>query len=789
MPWSCAVFHCCDAGAYYVGWHATGAQSTERGIALDDIRFYQPGTCGAPSAVNVSAASGPTVVTLTCTVTGGFGGAPQYQWYTGASCATGVIIPGATAATYRVFATGNYACKVWYSNPATCSGCDSALATILPDPCLPGIGVTRVYLQDFSSSGLPSCWSVENGNHDAYQWTIAGQSYSAPYCAYMNASANPAQDWLFSEPMQLSAGITYHTEYWRRGVSYMNPQTLSLTVGTAPTEGAMTAIIAAPKSFNNTTYQRVLAEFTPPATNSYYFGILCATAGVGGGVYLDDFRVFPEGTCEAPDAVTVNSTAAPDSVLLSCVAVGGFGDAGYSYQWYTGPACVMGNEIPGVTNATYSTLISGTFSCLAYMTSAATCGRGDSATATVVPCASNPVTTWPYLESFESVLTPNLPDCWRQQDVNGDGRTWVGANAGPHFGVRSAFCTYSSAGTFPVDDWLFTPALRFVAGDTMVITYWYRQYEFGPAGDHEALALLTGLAARGDAMVYTVVPRFTFDNLAWIQDSVRFVVPVTGNYFLGWHSTSDTDKHGTVIDDITVYPSQYCEPPAVHVADASYPAFVTLTAVASGGFGADCQYQWYSGLTCDPVYLIAGATAATYTTTVSGWYSCKAWRTSAVNCADCDSAQATVLPPQPGETCATALPVTVPLSGASTVVNSSTTPFFAHCQAACGSGVSAGADVFYSLTLPGQPQYGCRKIAVTLVGTDPLLTVYCRDGQLLAGFRCSVMTTTRNFWTVRNGMCWRSIRSARIPTSLPNLSRVPILSASALPEHTAVLTR
>ncbi len=708
-------------GTYYLGWHA-GYLINQGGVNVDDISVYEYGDCGAP-VVDVPAVSSSIFATLTCGATGGFGGALQYQWYTGTPCTPGNEIVGATARQYTTFTSGVFSCKAWFVDPVACSACDSAEATIVPDPCLPG-SVPPIF-EPWANTGLPTCWSQENGNGDSYSWNSSTTYYySSPYAAYLYTSTTPANDWLFSGPVQLTADSTYRIQYWRRASSATYTQTLKLAVGTNRHSTAMTTVLLTPYTFNSIVWAPDVAQYTAPATGSYYFGLQNLTSVSSGSVYADDFRIYKIGDCGAPTAVTAAAAVGPDSAGLTATVTGGFGGP-IQYQWYTGETCTPGNEIVGATNATYWAQTTGTYACLAYYVNAGTCGLCDSAYATVLPCNTNPVTTWPFLESFEGLTTPNLPECWRRQDVNGDNRIWSSSASYYRTGTRSAYVTYSSSGTFPVDDWLFTKALSVTAGDTVVVDYWYR-CALTSASYTEALEVKAGTGARADLMTITVDPLFTFSAVAThLNHTPYFIAPTTGIYYVGWHCSSGINQGGIAIDDIAIYPSSFCEAPTVDVPAVANPGTVTLTATPTGGWGTGPYYQWYTGVACAAGNEIAGANSAQYTTATSGVYSCKVLRGA---CFACDSAYADILVPGPGEVCGTAFTLTPPVVGTPTVVTGTTVGFYPNCTVMCPE-ASSGPDLFYVMTLAGTQGRDCRRIAIAMAGdgtgdTDPFLSIY-----------------------------------------------------------------
>jgi len=147
-----------------------------------------------------------------------------------------------------------------------------------------------------------------------------------------------------------------------------------------------------------------------------------------------------------------------------------------------------------------------------------------------------------------------------------------------------------------------------------------------------------------------------------------------------------------------------------------------LTATASGGYGGRLEYQWFTGVDCVNGNQIPGANEVTYTTYSSGVFSCRAWISDSVGCADCDSAIATVVPAPNGDNCDNALTLTPPASHDSTVVPGTTVGFMPDCEEDC-DGESSSRDVFYTLTLNN-----CRRIAMKLTGGDNYLSVYDGHG-------------------------------------------------------------
>jgi hypothetical protein len=318
--------------------------------------------------VVVNSVLGADVAVLTATTSGGFGGVPQYQWYTGPTADDGNAILGATAATLSATTSGVYTCKTWLGNVATCFATDSATATVVhcnEAPTLP-------YAEGFESvttPALPICWTAQDVNADARMW-VGSTTYphggtKSAYVQY-STSASAADDWLYSRPLSLVAGQMYVVEYWFRSnltsTSYI--ERLEVKAGTTASAAGMTVTIDPLFNFMSATYDMHSAEFSVPTTGLYYVGWHCASSPNAGGVVLDDISVYNQGPCGAP-TLNVPATQGSGSVTLTATASGGFGGS-LHYQWFTGMDCNEANRIAGARSNQYTTTTSGTFSCRAW---------------------------------------------------------------------------------------------------------------------------------------------------------------------------------------------------------------------------------------------------------------------------------------------------------------------------------------------------------------------------------------------------------------------------------------
>jgi hypothetical protein len=649
-----------STGTYFFGWHA-GYLIDQGGVCVDDISIYLRGSCLPPDSVRVPATAGEDSVTLAATVYGGFGGTIQYQWYTGTTCQVGNEIGGATSATYKTYVTGDFSCKAWYTNPSTCSACDSAHAEVINCATYTGLPLSQGF-EDRPTPNLPYCWTQQNVNGDSYYWYT---TTSYPHNGTMNAylydyvSSGTADDWMFTRGMQLTGNTTYVLSYWYRSGNSSYTDRLEVKLGTAQNAASMTtAIVDTQFSFATITYTYREKTFRPTATGVYYLGFhgTSSTTYEYGSINVDDINVYVLGSCTPPDSVRVNAAVGSDSARLKCLTYGGTGGS-YLFQWYTGTTCTWANRIPGATADTLWVYSSGSYSCRAYHVDSVNCAGCDSGYAMVINCVAG--VTPVYSQNFDAVTAPTLPPCWSQEDANADGYYWKTYASNYRSAPNCVYIAYNSS--LAMDDWLFSPRLNLASDTTYLIEYWYRSY--GPSSyGADCVEVKIGTAPNSGSMTTTLRTPMQLLSDTYQQDVLQFQPPSTGQYVVGWHGISHPNAWYIYLDDISIYPAGACTAPTVSVNDCTAMGTATLIATATGGTGGQRIYQWYTGGTCNNANRIAGATTSSYNATVSGTYSCRVYCYDSVACAACDSGVATISPAPPGYDCSNIIYIT-PVDG------------------------------------------------------------------------------------------------------------------------------
>jgi hypothetical protein len=141
---------------------------------------------------------------------------------------------------------------------------------------------------------IPAGWTVENTNADTNFWrtvtTNPNSSPNAMYCNYNGSLA--ADDWFFTPPLYLTAGVDYDLSFMYRVYSSSYGEKLKVHVGTAPMSTAMDATpIFDQQNFFFTTYTEGTATFSVAESGSYYVGWHKYSDANKWGVYVDDIVI------------------------------------------------------------------------------------------------------------------------------------------------------------------------------------------------------------------------------------------------------------------------------------------------------------------------------------------------------------------------------------------------------------------------------------------------------------------------------------------------------------------
>lgn len=208
-----------------------------------------------------------------------------YQWNPGSLVGASHLVSPSSSTSYVVTAT---------DLGIACTSTASVSVNVVPGPsnvtanaspatiCVGGstnllgdANPNTVLLSESFESGLPSGWSVVNGG-TGNNWTFSssptgGARTGTRVAQYLYNSSNDANTWLFTSPVNLTAGVTYTIASWYKTFGAFYPEKLKVTVGNAPNIAAQTTTIIDLGTITNDVFLEQSNSFTPLISGTYYF--------------------------------------------------------------------------------------------------------------------------------------------------------------------------------------------------------------------------------------------------------------------------------------------------------------------------------------------------------------------------------------------------------------------------------------------------------------------------------------------------------------------------------------
>ncbi len=343
-------------GNYIAFKHANNG--TSQSIYLDDISWELIPSCIEPS---------PTLTVSTITSSGATLGWTENGTATQWEIAyhDTVFTPGGATGTIVMananpFAlTGLQANKKYYFYVRAYCGSSDQSVWVGSQTFTTLCNATAVpYNEGFESittaNTMPSCMAATNLGSQVLTYLTSTTYNRAPKTGTKFASFHyGCDDWVYTAPLQLTAGQNYSFSMWYVTDGYSGWNTLEAKFGTSASSASMTGNIVSISGPTNTTYSQLAGTFTPATTGAYYIGIHCASNSTPWYLSIDDINVDVTTAPNAPQAFNatpvspsqVNLTWTPnttnDQVMLVTNTTNTFGAP------VDGTAYAAGATIPG----------------------------------------------------------------------------------------------------------------------------------------------------------------------------------------------------------------------------------------------------------------------------------------------------------------------------------------------------------------------------------------------------------------------------------------------------------
>lgn len=152
------------------------------------------------------------------------------------------------------------------------------------------INTTNDYSIGFENENELSGFTIEDNNTDSISWSISNIfPNSGTYCAQISGVA--ADDWYFTNCLDLDSTIVYNLEYYYRTSSTSTQANFHVMLGPAPSSSGMTQEIVPTSLITNIFYQVSSNQFSVNNSGTYYLGLHVQNSDSLVGFRIDDLKI------------------------------------------------------------------------------------------------------------------------------------------------------------------------------------------------------------------------------------------------------------------------------------------------------------------------------------------------------------------------------------------------------------------------------------------------------------------------------------------------------------------
>ena len=276
-----------------VGWTAS-VSSPSQGYIWEVRTDTNPGTAGAVTSGTVAAGVTTTPVT-------GLQPNTLYNVYVRSNCGAGDTSNWSIVKTFTTLCTSDNIPYVMPINATT-------------------------------GTNLPSCVTRQDVNNDGKTWvsTTAQAGITGRVMSYPYHSTNAANDWFYTNALNLTGGQSYRLKFKAKISSNSYPESLKVAYGNMNDFNAMTTVLY-DQTINNTTVVSQVIDFTPALTGTYYIGFQAKSAPDMSTLYVGEISVDLSPSCLVPENVQITNIT-KNSATISWTAPAQAPDNGYEYQ-------------------------------------------------------------------------------------------------------------------------------------------------------------------------------------------------------------------------------------------------------------------------------------------------------------------------------------------------------------------------------------------------------------------------------------------------------------------------
>lgn len=377
------------------------------------------------------------------------------------------------------------------------------------------------------------CWSINNANADAAEWTMEPQYPSIrPSTSWFNPTTE-FNDYLISPAINAVGTKALKFDY-RAAFSIFAPTSrfgVEVLISTTDTNPESFTVLGPLMEFTNTDFLQKTLYFEGTGTTYIAFRVPPAYDLSGGSsiLQIDNVIIEEAPICPKPSDLTAGNILSNQALLSWAV---GYQEEAWSIvvqEAGLGTPTVAGTPV-SATNYTPNNLEPNTvyeFYVKANCTDEGSEWAGPFVFRTLCSAFNTP-----FLETFNS--NSATKDCWRILNENSDGNIWsLQVTVNPYEGDQMAGMFTGSNGAN--DDWLISPTINVTANQRL--RFYYKVYHSDFTEDLRIKLSTTGIDVADftttlyDSEVETVL----INNMEYKEMIINLPEGVTGNINIGWH--------------------------------------------------------------------------------------------------------------------------------------------------------------------------------------------------------------------------------------------------------------
>ncbi|MDR6967472.1 hypothetical protein J2X31_001483 [Flavobacterium arsenatis] len=447
--------------------------------------------------------------------------------------------------------TENTSYKLWVRSVCGGTGGNGAWIGPIPfkTPCLP----VSTFNEGFETAvvgSLPECWSSILGGPTLGQYaavrTVSNDAAFGSNAVELHANSSAPTDliMLVSPYLGNLASGTHRLKFF--ALSY-NPET-PLQIGTVNgTTSQATYTLFQPITLGSG-YNEYIIDFTTYSGTDNYIAFR-NVAGNLNSTFIDNVRWEILPACPDVTSIQVNDIEA-ELAHISWTAGGNENNwqVAYGPSSVTDPTTLVPSEILTQNSFVVQGLPDNAFTSVWVRS---VCGEPDGNGAWIGPITFKTKclpTTLPYSQDFQSISTPNLPDCTITQRI-GNGNNWQTNYGDSGYGFDGFVLQYSSSSS-GANAWFFTQGLELTAGVEYTLSY---KYGNNSSDNYtESMQVMYGDQPTASSMTIELADHSEINTGTPMVNEIAFTPEQTGAYYIGFLAYSAPEQGNLFLDNITV---------------------------------------------------------------------------------------------------------------------------------------------------------------------------------------------------------------------------------------------